>query len=52
MIRRECPHFEWKPWLGSILLGAGALYFVMRYVTTLMAEQYERGWQRRRQAPR
>ena len=34
-----------------ILLGAGAFYFVMCYFITLMAEQYERSWQRRREAP-
>ena len=34
-----------------LLLGAGAFYFVMCYFITLMAEQYEKGWQQRREAP-
>ena len=35
-----------------ILLGAGAFYFIMCYFITVLAEQYEKGWQRRREAPR
>ena len=34
-----------------ILLGAGAFYFIMCYFLTLMAEQYEKRWQQRREAP-
>ncbi len=34
-----------------ILIGAGAFYFVMCYVITVLADQYEKGWQQRREAP-